>query len=79
MDNNQPKGGRFMGAWIVIHMARSQREAQRLSDKLTDEGILVKLKPVYKNKSEQENYYELMVLSSEAEEKQREIFLEKGF
>ena len=53
-----------MGAWIVIHMARSQREAQRLSDKLTDEGILVKLKPVYKNKSEQENYYELMVLSS---------------
>ena len=26
-----------MGAWIVIHMARSQREAQRLSDKLTDE------------------------------------------
>lgn len=78
MDDNQPKGGRFMGAWIVIHMARSQREAQRLSDKLTDEGILVKLKPVYKNKSEQENYYELMVLSSEAEEA-REIFLEKGF
>ena len=67
-----------MGAWIVIHMARSPREAQRLSDKLTDEGILVKLKPVYKNKSEQENYYELMVLSSEAEEA-REIFLEKGF
>ena len=53
-----------MGAWIVIHMARSQREAQRLSDKLTDEGILVKLKPVYKNKSEQENYYEKRAKSS---------------
>lgn len=67
-----------MGAWIVIHMARSQQEAQRLSQKLTDEGILVRLKPVYKNKNEQDNYYELLVLQSEVEAA-REIFLEKGF
>ena len=67
-----------MGTWIVIHMARSHQEAQRLMQKLTDEGILVRLKPVYKNKSEQDNYYELMVLQSEVEAA-REIFLEKGF
>ena len=67
-----------MPAWIVIHMARSQQEARRLSQKLSDEGILVRLKPVYKNRPEQENYYELLVLQSEMEAA-REIFQEKGF
>lgn len=67
-----------MGTWIVIHMERSQLQAQRLSQKLMDEGVLVRLKPVYKNKSEQDNYYELLVLQSELEAA-REIFIEKGF
>lgn len=67
-----------MAGWIVIHMARSQQEAQRLSRKLSDEGVLVRLRPVYRNRPEQENYYELQVLKSEAEAA-REIFLEKGF
>ena len=67
-----------MAGWIVIHMARSQQEAQRLSRKLSDEGVLVRLRPVYRNRLEQENYYELQVLQSEAETA-REIFLEKGF
>lgn len=67
-----------MRTWIVIHMERSQQEAQRLSQKLMDEGVLVRLKPVYKNKSEQDNYYELLVLRSELEAA-REIFIEKGF
>lgn len=35
-----------MAGWIVIHMARSQQEAQRLSRKLSDEGVLVRLRPV---------------------------------
>lgn len=67
-----------MPAWIVIHMAHSQQEAHRLSQKLSDEGILVRLKPVYKNRPEQDNYYELLVLRSELEAA-REIFQEKGF
>ena len=67
-----------MAGWIVIHMARSQQEAQRLSRKLSDVGVLVRLRPVYRNRPEQENYYELQVLQSEAETA-REIFLEKGF
>ena len=67
-----------MAGWIVIHMARSQQEAQRLSRKLADGGVLVRLRPVYRNRPEQENYYELQVLQSEAETA-REIFLEKGF
>lgn len=67
-----------MAGWIVIHMARSQQEAQRLGRKLSDEGVFVRLRPVYKNRPERENYYELQVLQSEAETA-REIFLEKGF
>jgi hypothetical protein len=68
----------MMGTWIVIHMARSGQEAERLKQKLTEEGILVRLKPVYKNRAEKDNYYELLVLHSEVEAA-REIFLEKGF
>ncbi len=67
-----------MGTWIVIHMAHSQQEAERLKQKLTEEGILVRLKPVYKNRPAKENCYELLVLHSEIEAA-REIFLEKGF
>ena len=38
---------------------------------------MVKLKPLYKNTPEDENYYEVHVLESEAEEA-REILMEKG-
>ena len=45
---------------------------------LSREGVLVRLKPVYRNRSEEENCYELLVLRSEAASA-REIFLEQGF
>ena len=61
--------------WVVIHMAHSRQEATQM---LSREGVLVRLKPVYRNRSEEENCYELLVLRSEAASA-REIFLEQGF
>jgi len=43
-----------------------------------EEGILVKIKGVYKQKTENDNYYEILVLESEAEEA-KDILVEKGF
>ena len=64
--------------WVVIHMAHSRQEAARLTQMLSREGVLVRLKPVYRNRREEENCYELLVLRSEAASA-REIFLEQGF
>ena len=64
--------------WVVIHMAHSRQEAARLTQMLSREGVLVRLKPVYRTRSEEENCYELLVLRSEAASA-REIFLEQGF
>ena len=64
--------------WVVIHMAHSRQEAARLTQMLSREGVLVRLKPVYRNRSEEENCCELLVLRSEAASA-REIFLEQGF
>ena len=64
--------------WVVIHMAHSRQEAARLTQMLSREGVLVRLKPVYRNRSEEEDWYGLLVLRSEAASA-REIFLEQGF
>ncbi len=66
------------GAWIVIHMVRSLSAAKRLEQKLAEEGILVRLQPVYKNRGDEDNYYEILVLSAESEAARETIF-EKGF
>lgn len=63
--------------WIVIHMAKSSAVTDGIRALLENEGILVKVKPVYKKMSREENYYEILVLESEAEEA-REIIIENG-
>lgn len=63
--------------WIVVHLAKTLEAAQALEQKLQGEGILVKLCAIYKNKSAQDNYYEILVLKSESEEA-REIILGSG-
>ena len=70
--------GKTHGAWVVVHMAKSMETAKRLEQKLVEEGVLVRLQPVYKNRSDQDNYFEILVLHAEADVA-REIFLEKGF
>lgn len=63
--------------WVVIHMIKGKDAADRISDRLKSEGILVRMRPVYKALPPQENYYELQVLQSELQEA-REILMELG-
>jgi hypothetical protein len=63
--------------WIVVTLAKSKESAKKIEAALSAEGILVKLKPLYKNTSEEENYYEVHVLESESKEAS-EIIMEKG-
>ena len=64
--------------WMVIHITKSKDAAKKVEDALAGEGILVKIKGVYKQKTESDNYYEILVLESEAEEA-KDILVEKGF
>jgi hypothetical protein len=42
------------------------------------EGFLIKIKPVYRNVSEEENYYEILVPQTEVEEVHT-ILMENGY
>ena len=57
--------------WKVIHMAHSEKNAKEILSLLEREGILARAKQVYKTVSSDDNYYEIMVLSSEAVESQQ--------
>jgi len=70
------EGGKSM--WMVVYMAQTKETAEQIRNVLTAEGFLVKLKPVYKNVSSEENYYEILVPKSEANEA-HDILMEKGF
>ena len=63
--------------WIVIHMIKGKDAAERVSDRLKAEGVLVRMRPVYKALSPQENYFELQVPQSEIQEA-REVLMELG-
>jgi len=64
--------------WIVIHMAKSLRLAKSVHEMLTSEGFLVRIRPIYRTLSEDDNYYELRVPESEAEEA-RQVLLDHGY
>ena len=57
--------------WKVIHMARSEKHAREILSLLEREGILARSRQVYRTVSSEENYYEIMVLGSEAVEAQQ--------
>ena len=63
--------------WVVIHMIKGEESAQRVCDRLKAEGILSRMRPVYKATPPQENYFEIQVLQSELHEA-REILMELG-
>ena len=63
--------------WIVIHMAKSLRLAKSAHDLLVSEGFLVRMRPIYRTLGEEENYYELKVPESEAEEA-RQVLSDHG-
>lgn len=49
--------------WVVIHMAHSLRQAERMEELLTREGFMVRTRP-----AGEENCYEVLALTSEARE-----------
>lgn len=63
--------------WKVIHMARSEKNAKEILSLLEREGILARGKKVYRSVSSEENYYEIMVLGSEAVEA-RQLLIENN-
>ena len=63
--------------WVVVHMAKSGDAAEQVRACLAQEGVLVRVHPVYRSVSSQENYFEIQVLQSEVQEA-RGILLERG-
>ncbi len=64
--------------WTVVYMAQSKDIATKLQEILSNEGILVKLRPISKNHGNNDNYYEVLVPESEVEES-HSVIIEKGF
>jgi hypothetical protein len=63
--------------WMVVHMAKSQAAAEKVRDCLAEEGLMVRMRPVYRAVSSEENYFEIQVIESESQEA-RGILMEKG-
>ncbi len=61
----------------VIHMTRSETQAQKIVEALLEEDFFVKSHQVYRSVSKEENYYEIMVLPSEVKEAQQ-ILIERS-
>ena len=57
--------------WKVIHMARSEAHAAEILETLKGEGFMARIHQVYRAVSSEENYYEIIVLASEAREAQQ--------
>jgi menaquinone-dependent protoporphyrinogen IX oxidase len=64
--------------WTVVYMAQSKEIASRLQEMLTDEGILVKMRPISKSHENSDNYFEVLVPEAEVEEA-HSVIIERGF
>jgi menaquinone-dependent protoporphyrinogen IX oxidase len=64
--------------WTVVYMAQSKDIASRLQEMLTDEGILVKMRPISKSHENSDNYFEVLVPEAEVEEA-HSVIIERGF
>ena len=64
--------------WTVVYLAKSKKEADRMSNRLTQEGFLVKTQPVSKNANEDDGYFEILVPEGEVEEAHG-ILVESGY
>ena len=64
--------------WKVVYMAQNKETADQINDLLTAEGFLKRIKPVYKNVPDQDNYYEILVPQTEVQEVHN-ILMDHGF
>lgn len=65
------------GMWTVVYLAKNKAMADKVSNLMSQEGVLVKTQPVSKNTGNEDGYFEILVLESEAEEAHN-ILYEKG-
>ncbi|APC09091.1 glutamate decarboxylase [Neomoorella thermoacetica] len=54
--------------WTVIYIAANRKLALRLKETLTQEGVMVNLRPIGSSQTEDLAGYEVLVPESEAEE-----------
>ena len=64
--------------WVVVYVAHQKTVADHIKELLTQEGFLIELKPIYKNLDNDDNYFEILVPQSEAQEVQI-ILMENGY
>lgn len=64
--------------WTVVYLAKNKKEAEKMSGRLTQEGVLVKIQPVSKNPEGEEGYYEILVPEGEVEEAHG-VLIELGY
>ena len=64
--------------WVVVYIAEGLSAKERAHQLLEENGIVCKAKPLYKNRPDEKNSYQIIVLQSEAEEAMS-LFLENGF
>jgi hypothetical protein len=65
------------GMWTVVYLAKNKVMADKVSNLMSQEGVLVKIQPVSKNTGDEDGYFEILVLESETEEAHN-ILYEKG-
>mgnify|MGYP000906300211 CR=1 FL=1 len=64
--------------WVVVYIAHNKKLADSILDLLSKEGVMHKLKPVYKNVAPENNCYEILVPQSEAREAHK-ILMDNGY
>lgn len=64
--------------WVVIYIAEGCSPSERLRALLEDEGIVVRVRPVYKNVPAEKNNYQIAVLEEETGAA-GEVLAENGF
>lgn len=64
--------------WAVVYLAKNKKEAEKMSEQITQEGVLVKIQPVSKSANEDESYYEVQVPEAEVDEA-HSILMELGY
>ena len=64
--------------WKVVYMAQSKDIADNINNLLMKEGFWVKIKPVYRNVSADDNFYEILVPETEVQEV-HSILMDNGY
>lgn len=60
--------------WTVVYLAKNKKLAEKISGRISQEGVLAKIQPVNKNVEDENDYYEVLVPEAEVEEAHSILF-----